>query len=162
MANGAYRVYNDAAMSKKEPKESGLPAYAKPEQKMTPRGKDYNVPRPSADRLPLIKEPTAEKASPPPGMPTLEDVQGATDTTPSSAPVKAPPPGNYVLVEDTGNAEAGENRQYHYDVTMEGTVQFTSPITGKKITLKPTDTDPRKKKAYVAIMAQLAKSQKVS
>lgn len=68
--------------------------------------------------------------------------------------------GNYVL-SDLNNLDAG-GEQYHYNVNAEGTVQFRSPISGKMITLKPSDTAPHKKKAYEAIMKQIAQAQKVS
>lgn len=69
-------------------------------------------------------------------------------------------PGNYV-VSDTGNADAG-GEQYHYNINPQGMVQFTSPITGKKITLGPNETAPHKQRAYQAIMQQMAKANKVS
>ena len=68
-------------------------------------------------------------------------------------------PGNYVLRPDDNNDNS--DAQYHYNVTYEGTVQFRSPISGKMITLKPSDTAPHKKKAYEAIMKQIAQAQRV-
>ena len=67
-------------------------------------------------------------------------------------------PGDYVW-SDKGNAEAG-GEQYHYNVDAGGNVQFKSPISGKTITLKPTDTAPHKQKAYQAIMKQIAQAQR--
>jgi hypothetical protein len=73
-----------------------------------------------------------------------------------------PPPvksGNYVLRPDDNNDNS--DVQYHYNVNAEGVVQFRSPISGKTITLKPSDTAPHKKKAYEAIMKQIAQAQRV-
>lgn len=66
-----------------------------------------------------------------------------------------PKPGDYV-VADEGNAASGA--QYVYNVDPQGMVQFTSPITGKKITLGPNETASHKQRAYVAIMKQIAKA----
>lgn len=68
-----------------------------------------------------------------------------------------PKPGNYVW-SDVGNADAG-GEQYHYNVNEQGVVQYTSPITGKKVTLRPDDTAPHKQRAYQAIIKQIAKAQ---
>ena len=67
-------------------------------------------------------------------------------------------PGDYVW-SDKGNAEAG-GEQYHYNVDAGGNVQFKSPISGRVITLKPTDTAPHKQKAYQAVMKQIAQAQR--
>jgi hypothetical protein len=65
-------------------------------------------------------------------------------------------PGDYV-VEDLGNKGSGP--KYVYSVSN-GKVSFKSPIHGGMVTLSANETDPKRVKAYNAIMRQVAAASK--
>jgi len=56
-------------------------------------------------------------------------------------------PGSFV--KDTGDS------RYVYNVGQDGSVTFKSPISGKVIKLSKNETDPRRAKAYAAILDQV-------
>lgn len=100
------------------------------------------------------------KESDPMGESSQSNVSGASSATGMGAgqglsDAMKPKPGNYV-VADEGNVAGGA--QYVYSVDSQGMVQFTSPITGKKITLGPSETAAHKQRAYASIMKQIAKA----
>jgi hypothetical protein len=72
------------------------------------------------------------------------------------SPVAKVVPGDYVI-EDTGNKASGA--KYVYTVS-DGKVSFKSPIHGKMVTLSANETDPKRMKAYAAIMSQVAAASK--
>lgn len=103
-----------------------------------------------------LDKPPEDGTLPGASMPTAMSASESDKAAASKQPrlrTTTPVEGDFVGVEDKGNVEGGE-RNYKYDVSN-GTISYISPITGKRVTLSPGETDPRRVKAYNSIMKQI-------
>ncbi len=155
--SGAYKAYRGALNQRESAGVSpGMDRLDKNWQQPTPGTSEGLSPGMDAS-LKTAQRP-GESAGVSPGMDRLD--KNWQQPTPGTSEGLSPgmdaslkvPPGDYI-VEDLGNKGSGP--KYVYSVSN-GKVSFKSPISGKTVTLSASESDPKRAKAYAAIMRQVS------